>query len=255
MTLFKPRRAPTGRGILLAVTAAALSFATACSNSTNPIPELKGESVAVGNGTARTFVLPSASAEPLTVGVELSTTALDGLPNAMTEWVLPLPAGSSALPWDHVALDWNPQGHDPTPIYGVPHFDFHFYALSSAAQMQIAGGPDNTPVPGANVPRDYASQVISVPMMGVHWADTLSSEFHGTPFDKTFIYGFYKGDMVFVEPMVTRVLLASQPDVTLPVKQPQDFQKPGFYPDNYSVRYNAATKTVRVTLESLKQHP
>jgi hypothetical protein len=255
MTVFKVRRAQTGRAFLVALTAVALSFATACSDSTNPVSELKGASVVVGNGTARTFVLPSASAQPTTIGVELSTTALDGLPTAVTEWVLPLPAGVAAMPWDHVALDWNPQGHDPTPIYGVPHFDFHFYALSSAEQMQIVGGPETTPVPAADIPHDYASQVISVPMMGVHWADTLSSEFHGTPFDKTFIYGFYKGNMVFVEPMVTRVLLASQPDVTLPVKQPQDFQKPGFYPDSYSVRYNSVSKTVRVTLESLKAHP
>ena len=59
--------------------------------------------------------------------------------------------------------------------------------------------------------------------------------------------------MVFVEPMVTRAMLASHPDVSAPVKQPQQFEKSGFYPDRYSVRYEPATQTVRVTLESLRE--
>jgi hypothetical protein len=65
-------------------------------------------------------------------------------------------------------------------------------------------------------------------MMGVHWTDTLAAEFHGHPFDETFIYGFYHGKMVFVEPMITRALLASHPDVTAPVKQPRAFNAAGF---------------------------
>jgi hypothetical protein len=253
MKVFQPLATPTGRGLSIALSVTAICIATACSDSTTPLAELKGESVAVGNGTARTFVLPATSTRPLAIGVELSPTALDGLPAAMTEWILPLPAGVAAPPWDHIGINWNPQGHEPAAIYGVPHFDFHFYAVSTADQLQIAGGPDNTQVPSADVPQDYASQVISVPMMGVHWADTLSSEFHGNPFDKTFIYGFYHGDMVFVEPMITRAVLTSHPDVSAPVKQPQQFEKSGFYPERYSVRYDPATQTVRVTLESLRE--
>jgi hypothetical protein len=255
MMVSRRRAAYAGRVFAIGLAAAVVSFAAACSDSTDPgLGDLKGEAVAIGNGTARTFVRANASAQPTAIGIELSTTALDNLPTAMTEWDLALPAGVSVPPWDHVAVDWNPQGHEPTAIYGVPHFDFHFYTITSAEQMQIAGGPDNTPVPDANVPQDYASQVISVPMMGVHWADTLSSEFHGSPFDKTFIYGFYQGRMVFVEPMVTRALLASEPNAKAVVKQPQQYQQSGLYPSDYSVRYDPATKTVRVTLESLAQH-
>ena len=244
------------RGLSGVLTAAAICVATACSDSITPHEiELQGPSVNVGNGTARTFVRETSVTHPTAIGVELSASALDGLPTDMTEWMLPLPSGVAASPWDHVGLDWNPQGHEPAAIYGVPHFDFHFYALPTAEQMQIPGGPDNTPVPAANIPTDYASQVISVPMMGVHWADTLAAEFHGSPFDKTFIYGFSQGKMVFVEPMVTRAMLISHPDVTVPVKQPQSFQQSGFYPDQYSVRYDPQTATVRVTLESLQAHP
>ena len=236
---------------IVGIAVAALALSTACSDSISPrIDEAKGESVAVGNGTARTVVI-GAGTRPVTIGVQLTMAALDGLPTAMTEWMLPLPTEISTTPWDHVALDWNPQGHEPAAIYGVPHFDFHFYAIASAEQMQIAGGPDNTPVPAEDIPQDYASQVVSVPMMGVHWADTLAAEFHGSPFDKTFIYGFYHGDMVFVEPMVTRALLMSHPDVMASIKQPDAFQTPGFYPGQYSVRYDPESETVRVTLEAL----
>jgi hypothetical protein len=226
------------RGVSVVLSATVILVAAACSDSITPRElELQGESVNVGNGTARTFVRETTAGHPTAIGVELSASALDGLPTAMTEWVLSLPPGVATAPWDHVGLDWNPQGHEPAAIYGVPHFDFHFYTVTSAEQMQIAGGPDNTPVPAANIPTDYASQVISVPMMGVHWADTLAAEFHGSAFDKTFIYGFYQSKMVFVEPMVTRAMLVSHPDVIVPVKQPQSFQQSGFYPDQYSVRY------------------
>lgn len=241
------------RALLIGMGAVAVCVATGCSDSTTPeVNEIDGESVAVGNGTARTFVVTTDN-RPSQMGIELSSTALDGLPTSMTEWTLALPAGIAAPPWDHVSINWNPQGHEPAAIYGVPHFDFHFYAISPTEQMNIAGGPDNTPVPAQDVPQDYASQVISVPMMGVHWADTLSSEFHGTPFDKTFIYGFYHGNMVFVEPMITRAMLAAHPDVSAPIKQPSGFQKPGLYPDHYSVRYDPTSQSVRITLESLKQ--
>jgi len=215
--------------------------------------ELRGPAVAVGNGTAQLYVTKSTGGVQ-SVGIRLSAGALSALPDTAVEWLLALPAGVNAAPWDHAMLDWNPQGHEPVAIYGVPHFDFHFYTVPVAEQMAIAGGPDTTTVPAANVPRDYASQVISVPAMGVHWADTTAAEFHGHPFDRTFIYGFSHGTLVFVEPMVTRAYLQSQPDSTAPVKQPQAFQQPGLYPTSYRVSTDAGTGAVSVALTGLTPH-
>jgi hypothetical protein len=258
MSVHFPTRATRVRRELVARSAialtAALVVAAACSDdSTAPraLPEVQGSAVAVGNGTARTFVVPSSSGQPLSIGIELTASALDSLPSSTTEWVLPFPAGMNVAPWDHATLDWNPQGHPPMEIYGVPHFDFHFYTITTAEQMAIAGGPDTTTVPAADVPVGYASQVMAVPMMGVHWTDTTAAEYHGQPFDKTFIYGFYHGREAFVEPMVTKTLLESHPDVSAPVKQPQTFQLAGFYPRSYSVRYDASSQVIRVTLDSL----
>ena len=87
--------------------------------------------------------------------------------------------------------------------------------------------------------------------MGVHWIDTTSAELHGHPFDETFVYGFSRGSLVFVEPMITRAFLTGQPNVSAAVKQPQSFAKAGSYPARYSVHADAATNTIRVSLDSL----
>jgi len=212
--------------------------------------ELDGPAVAVGSGTARAFVVMDGGTAR-SVGIALTDDALQGLPSTMTEWQLALPAGTTARPWDHMTLDWNPQGHEPTPIYGVPHFDFHFYTISPAEQTSIAGGPDTTTVASQYVPANYASQVVSVPQMGVHWADTLAAEFHGHPFDQTLIYGFYRGRMVFMEPMVTRAYLQSGADLQRAVPQPAAFQTAGAYPTRFSIRHDAAAHRILVSLDSL----
>ena len=246
------------RTITLTVAALGLTIGyAACSDSvTGPqLTELDGPSVSVGNGSAHAVVVKRGSTVQ-SIGIQLTDDALTNLPTTMpaTEWQLALPSGTDVKPWDHLALDWNPQGHPPPMVYTVPHFDFHFYMISPAAQAAIAGGQDATPVPAKYVPQDYASQVESVPMMGVHWADTLAAEYHGQPFDHTFIYGFSQGKMVFVEPMVTQAFLQGSTDFSGHVKQPAAFQTPGLYPTAYSVKHDAAHHTVTISLDSLVTH-
>ncbi|HVX40425.1 MAG TPA: DUF5602 domain-containing protein [Gemmatimonadaceae bacterium] len=224
----------------------------ACSSDTGPDSslELSGASVNIGNGSAHTYVVTSPSGAS-TIGVSFTPTALDGLPSTDAMWDLPLPTGTALPPWDHVTINWNAQGHPPQP-YMLPHFDFHFYVVSPAQQAAVQPGPDTVTVPAANVPQDYVSGVDAVPDMGVHWIDTTSAELHGHTFDHTLIYGFYHGGMMFIEPMITRAFLASHPDVTVPVKQPQSFQKPGRYPTYYSVTTDGSGN-VRVALDSLRE--
>jgi hypothetical protein len=238
---------------------AALGFG-ACSDSDSitepdPIVVLDGPVVSVGGGSAHAVVVKQGDAVK-SIGIQLTDDALTNLPTTMpaTEWQLALPAGSDVGPWDHLALDWNPQGHPPPMVYTVPHFDFHFYMITPADQMAIQGGPDQTPVDAKYVPQDYASQVESVPMMGVHWADTLATEYHGHPFDHTFIYGFHEGKMVFVEPMVTLAFLQGGNDFSGHVKQPAAFQRSGRYPTSYSVKHDATRHTITISLDSLVTH-
>ena len=238
----------------VAVLAVALAVGACSDESVAPTAttELDGPTVAVGNGTARTVVIEQGG-RVSSIGIQLTDGALTGLPATMpmTEWQLSLPPGVGAGPWDHAALDWNPQGHPPPQVYTVPHFDFHFYMVSPADQMAIAGGPDTTSVAPQYMPRDYASEVESVPMMGVHWADTLAAEYHGHPFDHTFIYGFHQGRMIFDEPMVTVAFLQSGTDFSGPVKQPAAFQRSGSYPTSYGIRHDATAHTITISLDSL----
>ncbi len=213
-----------------------------------------GPAVPVGNGTARAFVTTDDAGAPVTLGLALSETALEGLPDKEAAFELDLPARVSVPPFDHATLDWNPHGHEPDAVYGLPHFDYHFYTISHEERAQIPGGPDTTEVPAEYVPENYVSTVEAYPNMGVDWIDADAPELHGETFDKTLLYGFFEGQMVFIEPMITKAFLESKPDVTLPINQPAAFQRSGRYPLQYSIRHDAKRKEYRVALEKLTLH-
>lgn len=211
----------------------------------------------VGNGTVRTFVTLNDDGNPETIGFKFTESMLSGLPDkdAMSNMHnLQFPPQAGAAGYNHAELDWNPNGHEPLQIYGYPHFDFHFYMVGDDELGTIIPGPDTVAVESQYIPKDYVSGVMAVPNMGVHWVDTLSSEFRGQKFTTTFIYGFYHGNMLFVEPMITREYLETHPDVTIPVKQPAAFQTPGYYPTKYSIHYDAGKKEYTVALEGLVKH-
>ena len=230
----------------------ALTIAGCNNNETGPLTthEVTGTAANVGNGTARTYAVMQGD-KAVSLGIELSDAALQNLPATDASWDLPLPAGVSLAPFDHATLNWNAQGHPPPGIYMVPHFDFHFYMVTPAVQATVQGGPYTATLASTYVPQDYAPDPVAVPDMGVHWTDTQAPEFHGQPFERTFIYGSYNGALTFIEPMVTLAYLQTHPNATMTVKQPQAFQKPGEYPQSYSVRYDAAAGMLRVSLDSL----
>src|SRR5581483_4171355 len=201
-------------------------------------------SVAVGNGVGTVFVTLDNAAKPAALGVRLTAAALTNLPNTDTEYILALPPQAAGSGFDHVGLDWNPQGHPPPGVYDVPHFDVHFYQISQAQRNAItAVGADRDIAllapPASAIPTDYVPTTDPAPTQGTHWIDPTAPEFHGQPFTVTFIYGFYNGQMVFVEPMVTKAFLDSRASFTAAVKQPATYPRPGYYPTQYSVRYDA----------------
>ena len=219
----------------------------------------EGPAVQIGNGNVHTFIAMDADGKPATIGIRLSADALNGLPangdpnmgGAVPGFMLSLPAEASQSGYDHCEVDWNPHGHDPLFAYGVPHFDFHFYMITPQEQASVIPGPDTFSVAPQYIPQNYVSGVMAVPDMGTHWSDTTAPEFHGQPFTATFIYGFYHGHMTFLEPMVTKAFLESKPDFTLPVKQPQAFQRHAYYPTNCHVYYDSKTNEYAITLEGL----
>jgi hypothetical protein len=226
-----------------------------------------GEFRILGNGTVRSWVQLGKDSKPTAIGVTLSETALSGLsttpaktPAEMMkhENPLELPRQAAATGFDHISVDWNPQGHDPQGIYDKPHFDFHFYRISRAARDQItAVGKDLVkcakPLPKRFVPAGYIlPPKAELPRMGAHWLDPASPELHGQLFTQTFIYGSYNGHLNFLEPMITKAFLETRPNFTAPVKVPAAYEKPGYYPTRYSVKYNADRQEITVALEGLK---
>ena len=234
-----------------------------------------GTPVKVGDGMARTYVVLDAKSgqAPVELGIALDAKALDGLPTGAGEYSfdLALPAQAPA-PYQFAELDWNPQGHVPAGVYDVPHFDFHFYTITQSARDAIdpanpnfAAEANNLPT-GSFVPPFYIvpgpPAAVAVPHMGVHWLDVRSPELQNLlgnpagyqPFTKTFIYGSWNGAFTFLEPMVTRAYLLSQPDVTSPISVPAQYAQSGWYPTTYHVTYDAQAKEYRVALSGMMAH-
>lgn len=227
-----------------------------------------GEVVPFGNGTARSWVQLNGDGKPTTVGVTLTEAALEGLPAQATpgmvwmiEYLMALPSEVPLLPFNHIGVNWNPNGHMPHGIYNVPHFDFHFYTLSPEERSKITARGDDlekcrkVPVAG-RIPEGYIFAPDSEePGMGGHWADPVSHEFHGEAFTSTFIYGTHDGEVIFYEPMITMAYLQTRPDVSVPLKVPQAYAREGYYPTSYSIRYDAKRKEYTVALDGLTLRP
>ena len=227
-------------GILeAAIAAIVVSFILGCTElrTLNPSAgEYEGPSRDMGEGSAHAFV----------------TLDADGW-----EYVLSLPKEALISGYDHIVIDWNPKGHIPIGVYDAPHFDFHFYLISPEQREKItAKGEDasrahKTPSPEL-MPEGYIlPEGTEVPRMGAHAIDTTAPEFNKLPFVRTFIYGFYDGQMIFLEPMMTEAFLATKPNTTDQIRLPKAFSKDAYYPTIYSVKYNANQREYEVSLENL----
>jgi hypothetical protein len=73
--------------------------------------------------------------------------------------------------------------------------------------------------------------------MGNHLLDSQSPEIKDSlPFTRTFIYGAYEGRLIFWEPMITLDFLQQTTDACMEIRQPESFQRAGYYPTQYCVR-------------------
>lgn len=249
--------------LVLAAIACALGAGPAVA-ATKPAT-YEGKAVHIGHGIAHTVVRTDASGKPASIGVVFTPGMLDGLPKAAKgavpdfPYALPMPTKGPRTVVDHVAIDWESEGHPPPHVYDVPHFDFHFYLVSHAEQKKVSfknenesGDPSQQP-PADLLPAGYVVPPgTAVPQMGVHAVNPASPEFHGQPFTATFIYGYYNKQQTFIEPMVSLAYLKSKPSFSAPVPRPASYTKPGAYPSAYSVKHDAARNVYEVTLEELK---
>jgi hypothetical protein len=247
------------RTAIILASMSALVLAAGCTTdpvSTDKSGTFYGTPVTVGSGSARTMVTLDKDGNPTSVGVAINEAAMGSLPASDAEYTLTFPAQIAATGYDHMGLDWNSHGHEPDHIYTFPHFDFHFYQITSAERdgitpadtVKAMNAPDTN-----HVPAGYISTVNVVPRMGVHWADPTSSEFQPNgSFTRTMIYGYYDGKMIFTEPMITREYMLTRPNSTVDMKVPAMYPKTGvYYATKYTVRYDDAAKEYIVSLDGL----
>jgi len=225
----------------------------------------KGPQVALGYGKVRSWVsLNQKNGLPSEIGLEITPEAFKNLttennktiPADHKTIVVPLHLkAKQSTPFNHIGLNWNPNGHLPPGVFDVPHFDIHFYMISVEEQMAIPAWSPQTDAafnlypPMGYMPADYGTPpgpATAEPQMGKHWAPNNLGAY--LPFSKIMIYGSYNGKFIFVEPMITLAYLLSNVDFTMDYSQPEHFAKAGNYPTKYNIYHDAATGNTYVTL-------
>lgn len=238
-----------------------LTVLASCGNDqTNKSGTFLGPSQAIGDGTAKTYVTVDNDGKPSEVGIRMSAASLNGLPTEDAVpprmLILALPAQASATAFDHVMLNWNSHGHEPAELFGKPHFDMHFYMIDPASVEKInpsSSQAANLPAP-KYIPLDYVTPPgtpaeNTVPAMGLHWLDRTDGFEPGKyDFKQTVINGSWDGRYIFVEPMMTRAWMLTKQAVHENIKQPQAYQRNGYFPTTYNVRYDDQAKEYLISL-------
>jgi hypothetical protein len=246
-----------------AVAALVVSSAAACSDDSDSSATKLGKPHQVGGVTAQTYVTTDSSGDVTALGVRLTPPDLEQLPDQLpgTMVMLDLPADVKSQPFTDVMLNWNPQGHEPPPLFGKPHFDFHFDMVDSSVLHSIS--PEDPAfaqkaehLPGHKyTPADYAPMpgpplaAQAVPGMGVHLVDAANAPVPGKyDFQHILIAGSWDGQYTFIEPMITREYLLSRSSYSEAIKQPAAYQQDGRYPSSYRIRFDSKANAHEVEL-------
>ena len=202
--------------------------------------------------------------------MHLTAGVIEGLdPEKMELVSIQFPDGEDLTPFEWLGLDWMPSGHGPPEVYGVPHFDVHFYLDTEDEIGEIEGvnflpdesddDPYEVPIAADQVPPDYFRTNYVVPAMGEHLFDALAPEWDGPgvpsdeAFTHSFVWGHYDGDLNFFEPMITTEYLGQlMGEDAAPIRTPERFPEADEYPTQYVIRYHSGEEAYTVTLEGFE---
>jgi hypothetical protein len=245
------------KGIPLLAVAALLG---ACSKET-PIVETKGECGTMYQAEVCTWVrMRGDSVVDLGALVPISSIEsappegeMTWPPKPVVALALP-PAAQQAAGFTHLTIFWEAMGHPPGP-YLTPHFDFHFYTISqeqrNAMDCADLSKPQTLPtgysLPDVALPPPLVSMIgtstlvgLCVPQMGMH--SLLTTELESTNlFRGTMVVGYYQGNPIFVEPMITKaMLLEKQPfDLAMPAVPGMTGSRPRAFRAEYDQQQQA----------------
>lgn len=210
-----------------------------------------GDTISLGNGIVRTWAEVDEDGNPIAIGANFPEATLDSLNDFEEYFSIPMPDEAYNTFFDHLFFVWVSHGHPP--FWFAPHLDLHFVMVSETERENVIPGADVIPILDRYIPQDYISDAGNigdvVPRMGVHWWDSTATEVNGGLFTTTMLYGAYHGNITFIEPMISSSYLQTKTSVTYDIKQPESYQREGYWPTKYSVTYHAATKEFDVTLQ------
>ena len=222
-----------------------------------------GQSVTVGDGSAKTFVIVDDAGNPTDIGLRITESALSGLPAEGTvDYNLSLP-NDAAAPFDHVTLNWQSHGHVPLQFFSAPHFDMHFFMTDETAVAAIKAEdpdfvtkamhyPDEEYIPAGYIVAGPPLEA-TVPAMGLHWVDSAGGFGPEFVFAQVLINGTWDGDYTFIEPMVALDYLMTKPTVDQTLKLPQAYRQAGWYPTTYSISFDDATNEFVIDLGGMTE--
>jgi len=241
----------------------AISVFTSCTKSSTPVATSTtiSDVQAFGSDSVRAWTKKDLNGNPVSVGITFKAKALAGLPTSDTMYMLMLPMSSGGMgmnmmisPFDHIELDWSAHGDPSSSVYNKPHLDAHFFAVSMNDQMNIMGGMDTVMLASKYIPKNCVPYGDVEMNMGVHYIDTTSSEFKGSPFQHSYNYGFYHGNMTFVEAICSKAYLDAKANYSGAISQPNAFTMGGYYPTQYNITYDASTDSYTYSLDGLMMH-
>jgi len=208
-----------------------------------------------------TWVLMDGAAV-LELGVTVPLGLVEAVPaDAEMSWppqelaAIALPEAARArLGIDHLGINWEAHGHPPDPFM-TPHFDFHFYSLTSEQLLGVDCADESKPSrlpPGyrlldIDVPGLGMLVGLCVPRMGMHAIPEDDIE-RADPFTATMMIGYYRGEAIFFEPMVSRDRLLERSNFMLQVPKTGDLPAGIRYPTDFSAEYDAGKDRYRFVM-------
>jgi len=170
-------------------------------------------------------------------------------------------------PFEWLGLNWMPEGHGPPDVYGVPHFDIHFYLDPRDDIEEIpainyppgTGEPYEVELADDQFPPGYFRTNAVVEDMGEHLFDANSPEWDdpgepsGEDFTRTFVWGHWDGDLNFFEPMITTEFFETLDDTVVEsIGMPDRMPEAGKYPTEYRIAYHRNRDAYTVTLKTFE---
>lgn len=252
--------------------AAALASLSGCFGSKDSaVLILLGEQTTVFDGSVTTWAVQRGNGVVDEMGATISMTTIQNAPTTFPGG--PGPAGAVAVLKfpesvrgktfiDHFELHWEPHGHPPLGIFDKPHWDFHFYSIPEAQVRLIEPNASALPRPAAvpsgwlNAANDdeYLAQV--VPQMGFHSLESRVLD-PGYVFDHTLIFGYWKGQNIFVEPMITKAWFEKEEDrqYSQAIPVPPGIPSGTRYPTRLEVRYASEASVYTITFKDFVTVP